>query len=146
MTGTAPGTSPVGVDPSVPLRIARPSRDLAAAERFWRDGLGLDVLFRAGPDAEGGHGLLMLGWPAAAWHLELVDDPDLHATARPTAEDLLVLYLGRPVEPDEVARLERAGGHRVAARNPYWDHHGVTVADPDGYLLVLSHRTWRPDS
>lgn len=28
------------------VRIARPSHDLRAAERFWVDGLGLEVLFR----------------------------------------------------------------------------------------------------
>ncbi|MHB8296804.1 MAG: VOC family protein, partial [Acidimicrobiales bacterium] len=27
-------------------------------------------------------------------------------------------------------------------RNPYWDRWGVTIEDPDGYRLVLSHRTW----
>ncbi|MFD7700951.1 VOC family protein, partial [Streptomyces caelestis] len=26
--------------------------------------------------------------------------------------------------------------------NPYWDTWGVTLQDPDGYLLVLSTRTW----
>ena len=53
------------------LRIARPSRDLDQAENFWVRGLGLQVLHRASPDAEGGHALLMAGWPEAAWHLEL---------------------------------------------------------------------------
>src|ERR1700691_4961599 len=61
--------------PSLPtshLRIARPSHDLRASERFWVDGLGLDVLFRADDSADGGHALLMVGWPGAVWHLELV--------------------------------------------------------------------------
>lgn len=31
------------------VRLARPSRDLAAAERFWTQGLGLDVLYPDGP-------------------------------------------------------------------------------------------------
>lgn len=31
------------------VRLARPSRDLAAAERFWTQGLGLDVLYLDGP-------------------------------------------------------------------------------------------------
>jgi catechol 2,3-dioxygenase-like lactoylglutathione lyase family enzyme len=83
--------------PANHLRIARPSRDLQASERFWVDGLGLHVLFRASPSAEGGHALLMAGWPDAAWHLELVSDPD---------------------------------------------HGGVTIADPDGYRLVLTARGW----
>ena len=76
--------------PSSHVRIARPSRDLRATERFWVDGLGLDVLYRADSSAEGGHALLMAGWPDAAWHL----------------------------------------------------HGGVTIADPDGYRLVLTSRSW----
>jgi hypothetical protein len=35
------------------LRIARPSRDLARTERFWVSGLGLQVLERIQPQAEG---------------------------------------------------------------------------------------------
>jgi len=54
-----------------PVRIARPSHDLRAAERFWVGGLGLDVLFRADDSAEGGHALLMVGWPGAASLLAL---------------------------------------------------------------------------
>jgi hypothetical protein len=122
-----------------PMRIARPSHDLRAAERFWVDGLGLDVLFRADDSAEGGHALLMVGWPGAAWHLELVGDPEDATPAAPTEEDLLVLYLGGEVDEDLVRRLVDAGGTRVSARNPYWDRWGITIADPDGYRLVLVH-------
>ena len=128
--------------PDSHLRIARPIHNLQAAERFWAEGLGLDILFRAEPTAEGEHALLMLGWPDAAWHLELVGDPDNATPARPTEEDLLVLYLNEAVGEDVVARLVRAGGTKVAARNPYWDRWGVTIADPDGYRLVLSSRSW----
>jgi catechol 2,3-dioxygenase-like lactoylglutathione lyase family enzyme len=124
--------------PASHLRVARPSRDLAAAERFWVGGLGLSVLYRAEDSAEGGHALLMMGWPGAAWHLELVADP----IATPTEEDLLVLYLGGEPDGDLIGRLVQAGGTRVPARNPYWDEWGVTIADPDGYRLVLSSRSW----
>ncbi|MFB6538345.1 VOC family protein [Streptomyces noursei] len=126
---------------SAHLRLARPTRDLVAAGRFWRDGLGLRELHRHTSQA-GEHSLLMLGWPDAAWHLELTHDPSgaLHPT--PTADDLLVVYVGGPVPEGLVARLERCGGTRVAAHNPYWDAWGVTVEDPDGYRLVLSTRDW----
>lgn len=124
--------------PASHLRIARPSRDLHAAERFWVDGLGLEVLLRMDDSAEGGNALLMVGWPDAAWHLELVGDPSGETPPAPTEEDLLVLYLGGAIEEDVISRLTNAGGTRVAARNPYWDEWGVTIADPDGYRLVLS--------
>ena len=128
--------------PSSHVRIARPSRDLRATAGFWVGGLGLDVLFRADSSAEGGHALLMVGWPNAAWHLEFVDDRAGETPPAPTEEDLLVLYLDGDVDADTIRRLVDAGGTRVASRNPYWDHGGVTIADPDGYRLVLTSRRW----
>ena len=101
--------------PTTHLRIARPSRDLRASERFWVEGLGLEVLFRADSSAEGGHALLMVGWPDAAWHLELVSDPRGETPAAPTEEDLLVLYLNGEVDAGVVSRLADAGGTQVAA-------------------------------
>ena len=124
------------------LRIARPCRDLRASERFWVDGLGLEVLFRADASAEGGHALLMVGWPDAAWHLELVGDRGGETPAAPTEEDLLVLFCNGEVDEGVVGRLVGAGGTKVAARHPYWDHGGVTIVDPDGYRLVLTGRSW----
>jgi hypothetical protein len=52
------------------------------------------------------------------------------------------LYLGQPADPELIQRLVGAGGRIVAARNPYWERRGITIADPDGYRLVLSHRSW----
>lgn len=122
------------------VRIARPSRDLATAERFWTQGLGLDVLWRAVPASEGEHALLMVGWRHASWHLELVEDQQV--TPRPTEEDLLVLYLNGPVPETLVRQVSDAGGTPVESRNPYWDEFGVTIEDPDGYRLVLCRRGW----
>lgn len=124
------------------VRIARPSRDLRAAERFWADGLGLSVLYRHERDGTPrSHSLLMVGWPDANWHLELVHSPDTPAPT-PTPEDLLVVYLGDQVPEELITGLERHGGQRVRAHNPYWDRWGVTIQDPDGYQLVLSTREW----
>jgi hypothetical protein len=57
------------------IRLARPSRDLGAAERFYVEGVGLDVLWRGGGHGPGEHDILMLGWRRATWHLELVATP-----------------------------------------------------------------------
>ncbi|KAL1982589.1 hypothetical protein VTN96DRAFT_1175 [Rasamsonia emersonii] len=135
------------------LRLARPSRDLVAAERFYVEGLGLKVLFRKkhnhhrhnhndnNEDEE--NELLMLGFPGAAWHLELVNvNTDNEIKPTPTEEDLLVLYVDGEIDPVVIKRLVEADGTRVTARNPYWEQWGVTVADPDGYRVVLSQRGW----
>ncbi|MGW5211740.1 VOC family protein [Streptomyces sp. NPDC004051] len=133
----------MSVDGRRHIRIARPSRDLAAAERFWCGGLGLSVVWRTGGGAPpGGHDLLMLGWPDADWHLELVHEPGRPVEPRPTEEDLLVIYLDGPVPDDLVARLEQHGGTAVPSPDPYWNEWGVTVEDPDGYRLVLCRRGW----
>ncbi|RKE19732.1 VOC family protein [Streptomyces sp. TLI_171] len=128
--------------PGTHVRLARPSRDLAAAERFWVEGLGLSVLWRTTERVSGEHDLVMVGHPGGSWHFELTRDPERPVEPTPTVDDLFVLYLGAPVDGELVERLVAAGGRRVAAHNPYWDEHGVTVQDPDGYLLVLCSRTW----
>lgn len=124
------------------LRVARPTADLAALERFWVDGVGLDVLWRTDGVPDHGHELLMVGPAGAGWHLELVADADAAEQSRPGPEDLVVIYLGEPAAQEWVARICEHGGRTVPARNPYWDTWGLTIQDPDGYLLVLSHRTW----
>ncbi|GAA3996148.1 VOC family protein [Deinococcus rubellus] len=124
------------------IRLARPSLDLAAAERFYGRGLGLEVLnqYEATSDTE--FSLLMLGLPGATWHLELTHSALHRVQPTPSADDLLVLYLGEVVSEITVKHLEACGGVRVAALNPYWDDWGVTLADPDGYRLVLCRREW----
>ncbi len=124
------------------IRIARPTRDLAAAERFWLEGVGLEVVWRTEYPALNEHRLTMVGMPGAAWHLELVDDPASAASSLPGEDDLLVIYLGCPADEAWISQIEAAGGLRTAARNPYWDRWGVTIVDPDGYRLVLCERAW----
>ncbi|WP_406508210.1 VOC family protein [Streptomyces sp. NBC_00212] len=130
------------IDAATHVRVARPSRDLAAAEHFYIDGLGLDVLWRTTERFSGEHDLLMVGPAGGSWHFELTNDPEHPLEPTPTVEDLFVVYLGAPVDEALVDRLVAAGGTRVTAHNPYWDEYGVTVADPDGYRLVLCSRTW----
>ncbi|WP_328538881.1 VOC family protein [Streptomyces sp. NBC_00344] len=130
------------IDSSTRVRVARPSGDLAAAERFYVEGLGLEVIWRTGAHVSGEHDLLMVGPPGGSWHFELTHDPEDPLVPAPTVDDLFVVYLGEPVAEDLVHRLIETGGTRVTSHNPYWDTHGVTVVDPDGYRLVLCSRTW----
>ncbi|GLQ79426.1 hypothetical protein GCM10007881_29440 [Mesorhizobium huakuii] len=54
--------------PQLVLRVARPTNDLAAVIRFYRDGLGLQELFRFS-DHDGFDGV-MLGQPGDAYHFD----------------------------------------------------------------------------
>lgn len=123
------------------LRVARPSDNLEALLRFYRDGLGLDVLYRFADHA--GFDGAMLGRPGAPYHLEFTQKRGHAAGRAPTADNLLVFYL--PDEPTWRAAVERmraAGFAPVPSFNPYWDRDGVTFEDPDGYRVVLQRAAW----
>ncbi len=125
------------------LRVARPSDDLEAVTRFYRDGLGFEVLggFR---DHEGFDGV-MLGHPGAPYHLEFTRKAGHAAGRAPTEDNLLVLYLPDRAEWEAaVARLLAAGHPAVPSFNPYWDRLGRTFEDPDGYRVVLQNGAWKP--
>ncbi|RKT06220.1 catechol 2,3-dioxygenase-like lactoylglutathione lyase family enzyme [Streptomyces sp. 3211.6] len=130
------------IDAHTHVRVARPSRDLAAAERFYVDGLGLDVLWRTSGHVPGEHDLVMVGPAGGGWHFELTRDPENPVEPSPTVDDLFVVYLGQDPDAALVRRLIECGGEQVPSNNPYWDEYGVTIADPDGYRLVLCSRTW----
>jgi catechol 2,3-dioxygenase-like lactoylglutathione lyase family enzyme len=125
------------------LRVARPTDDIEALIPFYRDGLGLSVLFRF-QDHEGFDGV-MLGAPGAPYHFEFTRAHGHAAGRAPTQDNLIVLYL-----PDEgawraaVRRMQDAGFAPVPSFNPYWDRQGATFEDPDGYRLVLHNAAWPP--
>jgi catechol 2,3-dioxygenase-like lactoylglutathione lyase family enzyme len=125
------------------LRVARPTDQLEAVKAFYRDGLGLEVLDRF--EGHDGFDGVMLGRRGAAYHLEFTRKAG-HAGGRaPTEDNLLVFYLPDADEwAQAVARMEKAGYQAVKAFNPYWDKHGRTFADPDGYRVVLQRARWVP--
>jgi catechol 2,3-dioxygenase-like lactoylglutathione lyase family enzyme len=123
------------------LRVARPTDDLEAVVRFYRDGLGLDVLYEF-TGHEGFDGV-MLGRRGAGYHLEFTRKAGHRAGTAPTADHLLVFYLPDRAEWQRaVDRLEQHGYRPVPAFNPYWDRHGKTFPDPDGYRVVLQNAAW----
>lgn len=118
------------------VRIARPTRSIPEALRFYRDALGLEVVSTFA-DHDGYDGVI-LSIPGTRVHLELTFHASERFSMAPSRDDLLVLDL-----PDAAAvrliegRLEALGFPRVAPANPYWARHGSTFEDPEGRRVVL---------
>lgn len=126
---------PAGL-PVVRVRVARPTDRLEEVVRFYRDGLGLPELGRF--QGHSGYDGVLLGLPGSEYHLELTSHVDGSPCPAPSADNLLVLYLdGRQAALAATARLEGMGYPAVEPDNPYWDGRSITVADPDGWRIVL---------
>ena len=123
------------------LRVARPTDDLDAVERFYRDGLGFSVL--ASFERHDGFDGVMLGHDRAAYHLEFTRKTGHAAGKAPTQDNLLVFYLPDARKWQEVVDRMRAAGYEpVPSFNPYWDRSGRTFEDPDGYRVVLQNGSY----
>ena len=123
------------------LRVARPTNDLNALLPFYQEGLGFEII-DSFQDHAGFDGI-MLGHPDWSYHLEFTLHRD-HITARaPSQKHLLIFYI-----PDvhswkiAIQRMRDCGYDPVPAFNPYWDLHGETFEDSDGYRVVLQNTTW----
>ena len=129
------------MESSTTVRIARPSDNLDALLPFYRDGLCLALLYRF--DDHDGFDGIMLGRPGAPCHFEFTRAKGHTAGRAPTPDNLVVFYI--PEEErwrNEVARMHDAGFPPVPSFNPYWDIHGRTFEDPDGYRVVLQLGSW----
>ena len=93
-------------------------------------------------DDRDGYSAAIAGWPGAAWHVAFVSAPEPPRSA-PSTEEALVIY-----EPDaarwqaRAEALRQAGFHDVTAPNPYWETHGASFADREGFRLILVRQAW----
>jgi catechol 2,3-dioxygenase-like lactoylglutathione lyase family enzyme len=124
--------------PSFPVtqfRAARPVKSLDAVLKFYGEGLGLPVIgeFR---DHEGFSGV-MFGLPDAKAHLEFTVGPEA-PSAPPHPEENFVFYVPDASAADRlVRRLAALGFPEVEPVNPYWRAGGTTIADDDGFRVVV---------
>jgi len=117
------------------LRVARHTTSLDQIITFYQEVLGFRQLgsFLDHNRYDG----VFLGIPGENWHLEFTvsDEPPQH---QPDDDDVLVLY---PETREAFTRMlekaRKAGTPEVKAKNPYWNKHGITLVDPDGFRLVL---------
>jgi catechol 2,3-dioxygenase-like lactoylglutathione lyase family enzyme len=122
--------------PYTQIRIARPTARLEEVLRFYKEGLGLPEI--ASFQAHAGYSGVMLGMPDARYHLEFTQHIDSQPCPPPDKDHLLVFYLPDTAQRDAVVkRLYAMGYEAVAPENPYWNAHGITIEDPDGWRIVL---------
>lgn len=123
------------------LRVARPTDRIHETVRFYVEGLGFEVL-ASFEDHDGFDGVIV-GYRNAPYHLEFTHKRGHRVGEAPTQDNLLVFYL--PLEEEWRAQIERmqANGYKeVVSFNPYWDEHGATFEDPDGYRIVIARLDW----
>ena len=123
------------------LRIARPVSDLTRTKNMYCRGLGLLVI-GSFVDHDGFDGV-MLGVAGADYHFEFTYCRKHVVRPAPTVEDLTVFYL--PADSEwraACASMAAAGFKQVPAFNPYWETHGRTYEDGDGYRIVLQRADW----
>jgi catechol 2,3-dioxygenase-like lactoylglutathione lyase family enzyme len=121
--------------PVTQFRAARPVKSLDAVMTFYREGLGLPVIgeFR---DHDGFSGV-MFGLPDSKAHLEFTVGPDT-PVAPPHPEEHFVFYVpDAPAADRLVRRLAALGFPEVEPVNPYWRADGTTIADADGFRVVV---------
>ncbi len=123
------------------LRIARATNDLTAISTMYERGLNFKRL--ASFDAHAGFSGVILGDPGESYHLEFTQENQVVAPRCHSPEDLLVFYL--PNNAARTAREEKlvmAGFILVPAHNPYWEVHGATFEDFEGYRIVICKQEW----
>jgi catechol 2,3-dioxygenase-like lactoylglutathione lyase family enzyme len=123
----------------VHVRFARHTDRLDEIVGFYRDGLGLPEL--GGFAGHDGYDGVFLALPGTDAHLEFTTG-GAHTGPAAHPETLLVLYLGTQDAVDDA--LRRSGTDPVPPANPYWARNGVTIADPDGWRVVLVPAPWVP--
>jgi catechol 2,3-dioxygenase-like lactoylglutathione lyase family enzyme len=120
------------------LRVARPTDNLVEIVKFYKDGLGFEVLYQF--TDHDGFDRVMLGHNDAAYHLEFTHKRGHPSGKPPTQENLLVFYLpDGEVWQRAIKRLEDHGYKAIGSFNPYWDRNGKTFEDPDGYRVLLQN-------
>ncbi|KAH7036067.1 putative ring-cleavage extradiol dioxygenase [Linnemannia elongata] len=141
------------------LRFARPTASLSNVLHFYQTALGLHLI-ASFDNHRGFDGRILSPTSgtdsgAAPWHLEFtyqhhhasgefpVGLAEVELCHAPTQDNLLVLYLKDRAEVEaRKARMEEHGYHAVKAINPYWDDHGFTFEDSEGWRVVLCWLEW----
>lgn len=118
------------------LRVARHTTDLQPLIDFYTSIIGLEIIgeFKNHNNYDG----VFIGGKDTAWHLEFTvsnEKPNHH----PDEEDLLVFYAASDEEYNMIkGNIITRNIQQLVPKSPYWKENGITIADPDGFRVVIA--------
>jgi hypothetical protein len=118
------------------LRYARHTKDLSQIVSFYTEIVGLTIS-GSFQDHDGYSGVF-LNTPKSAWELEFTQS-ERKTDHKSDPDDALVFYsktLAEWVELKE--RLKNFGIDLASCPNPYWNEHGLSFLDPDGFSVIIA--------
>ena len=141
MSGERPEGLPVGA-----FRVALRSSRLAEAGAFYRDLVGLPLLYSFTAGQASLHDGLIFGVPGTAVTLELIsaegpgaDGPSADGYSAAGEQDEIVLYLPGPQARDAAVRRLTEAGLTPVTPAQYWiDNDSVAFSDPDGRMVIFA--------
>lgn len=116
------------------FRIARHTDNLKTISAFYSNLPEMEVL--GSFEAHDGYDGIFIGKPEERWHLEFTQSNEtVHHT--PDEDNLLVFYYEDEIVHKQALTYLDSVSKRIPAKNPYWNIHGATYKDPDGFGLVV---------
>lgn len=117
------------------IRFARHTHDLEIIKNFYCKLIGLHQTGHF-KNHEGYDGIF-LSYPGESWELEFTVSRDQPKNV-PDEDDMIIIYPSEEVFEQICSRLTDANKFPIEPKNLYWEIHGVTYLDPDGFRIVIA--------
>ena len=118
------------------FRIARHTNKIEEISEFYTKIIGLEILgnFKNHYNYDG----IFIGKPHKDWHLEFTTTHE-EVNHQFDEDDCLVFYPESQYEYDAIIeRLEINQIEIIISKNPYWNTNGISIKDPDGFVVIIS--------
>ena len=118
------------------FRVARHTNKIEEISEFYTKIIGLEILgnFKNHSNYDG----IFIGKPHKDWHLEFTTTHE-EVNHQFDEDDCLVFYPESQYEYDAIIeRLEINQIEIIISKNPYWNTNGISIKDPDGFVVIIS--------
>ena len=118
------------------FRVARHTNKIEEISEFYTKIIGLEILgdFKNHSNYDG----IFIGKPYKDWHLEFTTTHE-EVNHQFDEDDCLVFYPESQYEYDAIIeRLKINQIEIIISKNPYWNTNGISIKDPDGFVVTIS--------